>query len=89
MTYCKEEVVYYFRIEQHFLVQLGILKLQNAERSRNFGASLKHSCQTTLCYAYRHIYTQRKTSTFVVDQATNFNAVTKGAQEFVTIAEKC
>lgn len=30
--YCKEEVVYYFRIEQHFLVQLGILKLQNAEK---------------------------------------------------------
>lgn len=30
-----------------------------------------------------------KPQTFVVDQATNFNAVTKGAQEFVTIAEKC
>lgn len=32
LIYCKEEVVYYFRIEQHFLVQLGILKLQNAEK---------------------------------------------------------
>ena len=30
-----------------------------------------------------------KPQTFVVDQATNFNVVTKGAQEFVTIAEKC
>lgn len=30
-----------------------------------------------------------KPQTLVVDQATNFNAETKGAQEFVTIAEKC
>lgn len=30
-----------------------------------------------------------KPQTFVVDQATNFEAVTKGTQEFVTIAEKC
>ena len=40
----------------------AIRNFETAECRENFGVSLKHSCQTTLCYAYRHIYTQRKPS---------------------------
>ena len=68
-------------------MQLGILKLQNAEITLGFLSSI-HVRQLSVMHTGTFTHSE-KPQTFEVDQATNFNAVTKGAQEFVTIAEKC